>query len=527
MRIRPAPTIVAGAIAAAVTVVACVLLSPGGPKPNVPQAGAAARIRPDYSGLTLPPNIAPLNFRIMEPGSAYEVRVRSANGRPIRVHSRTGKIAIPRRRWRRLLDVNRGGELHVDVYVRGDGGAWRRYDTMTSTIAGDEIDPYLVYRSIEPAYNIYGQMGLYERDLESYREDIVVHNSALDGGCVHCHTFCQNGTDAMLLHFRPGSFGAGMLLIRNGVAEKARAQSAVNPLPAAYTTWHPSQRALAFSVNHVRVFFHSDRPEPREFIDMASDLAIYELDSYSVTSTPAISSPDYMETWPRWSPDGEYLYFCRAPALWTELEPVPPERFADVRYSLMRIRYDLASGEWGELETVLDGDAMGRSISQPRFSPDGRFLVFCMSDYSAYATFQPDADLYLMDLRTGTHERLSCSSDHADSWHSWSSNGRWLVFSSKGGNGLFNRPYIAHVDADGRSSKPFVMPQRDPDFYLSHTRLFQTPELIKEPVRLKGERLAREIRSDKWVLDELPVTSATGKAGQKAGEAAPMWRSGG
>ncbi len=505
------------------------LMLAGPPSNAAVPPGYTAALYPDYAGVTLPPNIAPLNFRIAVAGfgRGYMAELSSTRGRTIRVKSRDGRIVIPRRRWRALLDANRGEDLQIDIYARDDDGAWRELDSLTSHIAREEIDPYLVYRRIDPTYNLYGPMGLYERRLESYAVTPVIESSALDNGCVHCHTFSQNGTGAMLLHFRSGSYGAGMLLIRNGVAVKAKTQSAANPLPAAYTTWHPSERVLAFSVNHVRQFFHSDRAEPRSFIDMASDLAIYMLDSYSVTSTPAISTPDYMETWPRWSPDGKYLYFSRARTLWEGLLPVPPERFGEVRYSLMRIRYDVDSGEWGELETVLDGDAIGKSITQSRFSPDGRFLVFCMSDYSGYATFQPDADLYLMDMQTRDYHRLECSSDRADSWHSWSSNGRWLVFASKAGNGLLNRPYITYIDEDGRSSKPFVLPQKDPDFYLSYTKLFQLPELIKEPVPLKGERLAKAIRSAEWLLDELPVTSATWEVRQVDGDAGRMWRPGG
>ncbi len=526
---RKKPALIAAVVVVALVVGAAVYaVREGSPPAEAAPAGRPPRISPDYAGTVLPPNMAPPNFRIDEPGRRYFVTARSGTGAPINIASRTGDVIIPQRRWRSLLEGNRGGEVHFDVYVQDDDGVWARFDPVANAVAEDDIDGYLVYRNIDPTYARYGPMGIYERRLESYAVTPVVESTDLDRGCIHCHTFFENGTETMLIHFRPGAdkFGAGMLLIRDGVAVKAKTTSAANPLPAAFTTWHPSQRLLAFSVNHVRQFFHSYRAEPRDVLDMASDLAIYMLDSYSVTSTPAISAPDYMETWPQWSPDGKYLYFSRARTLWEGLLPVPPERFAEVRYSLMRIRYDVESGEWGELETVLDGEAIGKSITQPRFSPDGRFMVFCMSDYSNFPTFQPDSDLYLMDMQTGDYHRLECSSDRAESWHSWSSNGRWLVFSSKAGNGMFNRPYFTHIDDEGRSSKPFILPQKRPDFYETFPKLFQLPELIKEPIPLKGERLARAIRSSEWLLDELPVTSPTWEGSRAPSPGQHMWRQG-
>ena len=133
-------------------------------------------------------------------------------------------------------------------------------------------------------------------------------------------------------------------------------------------------------------------------------------------------------------------------------------------------------------------------------SPDGRFLLFCLSKYGHFPVYQPSSDLYVMDLNTRQYSRLDINSDQSDSWHSWSSNSRWIVFSSKRRDGLFARPYISHVDEQGTFHKPLLLPQQDPAFYDSFIKTFNLPELIREPIRIKPSELAQAIVAPKTVL---------------------------
>jgi len=454
-------------------------------------------MRPDYSAVVIPFNIAPLNFVIGEPGSAYVVRIRSAQGQEIEISGSSDRVVIPRGQWKRLLEANRGQELYIDIFVRADDRRWRKFQTVTNKIARESIDSHLVYRKIKPLYNYWGPVGIYQRNLENFRETTLLENEDIDGthrGCANCHTFNSNRSDMMILHVRGP--GGGMLLLRNGEFTKIDTRTAYNPAPAAFASWHPSGRLLAFSVNKVRQAFHVARPEVRDAFDLNSDMAIYLLDSKSLTSTAAIRQTDHLETFPAWSADGEYLYFCRAPKLWTDDSPLPPERYREVRYDLVRIRYDLKTGQWGQLETVLSAEETGKSITQPRISPDGRFAIVCMSSYSMQPSFQPDADLYLVDLRTRRYEPMACNSRLSESWHAWSSNGRWIVFSSKRADGQFIRAYFSHVDEDGTASKPFVLPQKDPAFYDSCIMLYQLPELITAAIPLSQDDIRAVVRAE-------------------------------
>lgn len=478
-----------------------------------------ARIYPDYGGTVIPPNIAPLNFLIQEPGSRYVVRIRSAQGRPIEVSSRSGKIQIPERRWHALLDANRGRPLHIDVLVRADGAAngkeekplvWRRYEALTCEIAAEDIDRYLAYRRIHPAHGAWREMGIYQRDLTKFDESVILTNRSLAGGCLNCHTFCRNRTDTMLISTRSGKYGSAVLLIDEGRARKVGTKFG-------YTAWHPSGKMVTYSVNNVNLFFHSAEREVRDVIDLDSLLAYYLVDPKQIKTAPPLAKKDRLETYPAWAPDGRYLYFCSAPLSW-EARNVIPAQYDQLRYDLVRVGYDLDRDEWGQLESVLSAEETGKSILLPRVSPDGRWLVFCMCDYGCFPVYQKSSDLYAIDLQSARgndgyeYRRLDINSEESESWHSWSANSRWIAFSSKRGTGLFTRCYLSYVDQDGRAHKPLLLPQKDPAYYDSCLWTYSVPELIDSPVPLTGEKLGRVARDPDAIPLAMPITMATPRA---------------
>jgi hypothetical protein len=197
---------------------------------------------------------------------------------------------------------------------------------------------------------------------------------------------------------------------------------------------------------------------------------------------------------------------------WKDRNQIPPENYDKVKYDLRRVHYDVQTRQWGAVETVLAAEQTGLSILLPRISPDGRFLLFCMCEYGCFPVYQPSSDLYLMDLATKKYERLTINSEYSESWHSWSSNSRWIAFSSKRQGGLFTRTYLSYVDADGRAHKAFVLPQQDPAYYDSLVETYSVPELIAGPVRVGRTALARAARADAASVVDIPLTMATPQA---------------
>ena len=453
---------------------------------NYESVQRTARIDPDYAGTVIPPNIAPLNFSVQEPGAEYRIEIRSTQGAAIVVASSMPQIEIPSTSWKKLLAANRGEKVYFDIYIREHEEQWRRFAPLVSEIAAEGIDPYLAYRLLKPLYNKYVNIGIYQRNLETYDETAILENRNADRACINCHTFVKNQPDPMVIQTR-SRHGLTMLLARDGKVTTVDTRTPFNSSPAAYTSWHPGGRHMVFSVNKVSLFFHTDPlQETRDVFDAGSDLALYTVASNTLTTTAAISDPGRAENWPEWSPDGRYLYFSSATVL-------PIERFKEVRYDLMRLSWDVESGAWGKLETVLSAAETGLSITQPKVSPDGRFLVCTMAAYGNFPVFLASSDLYMVDLESGHYRRLDINSEQADSWHAWSSNGRWLVFSSKRRDGLFAKPYFSYVDAEGRVHKPVLMPQRDPQFYDSFIKTYNVPVFITGPVRARQRDLAKAI----------------------------------
>ena len=118
-----------------------------------------------------------------------------------------------------------------------------------------------------------------------------------------------------------------------------------------------------------------------------------------------------------------------------------------------------------------------------------------LSDYGCFPSYNPEADLYLLNLETCKYKPLDIlNSNNVESWHSWSSTGRWVVFSSRRGNGLYSDVYIASIDKNGNAGKPFLLPQKDPNFYDTFLFSFNLPELVKSKVLLDPYKVGKVAR---------------------------------
>jgi len=131
----------------------------------------------------------------------------------------------------------------------------------------------------------------------------------------------------------------------------------------------------------------------------------------------------------------------------------------------------------------------------PRVSPDGRFLVFTASSYGNFFIWHRDADLFIYDLQANTYRPLTeANSPFAESYHSWSDNSRWLVFSSRRKDGLYTHPHFAYIAPDGSARKAFVLPQQSPDFYDVFDRSFNIPEFVTSEITVGKHALSKAAR---------------------------------
>ncbi len=450
-----------------------------------------AGIFPDYSGVTFPPNIAPANFTINEDADKFIVKIHSQGGNEINIMSGKGTIRIPGRKWKKVLDSSKGRDMYIEVFARQDG-QWIKFRTIINHVANEPVDRYLVYRLIEPGFETWNNMGIYQRCLESFNEKPVMKNNMSRGNCMNCHSFSSHNSDIMMFHMRAQN--SGTIIFRDDKLEKVNTKTDRTLSAGVYPSWHPQGQYIAFSVNNIVQMFHSVSRNRIDVIDTLSDVVLYDVARRQISTCPSLSTGENFETFPSWSPDGKHLYYCSA-------KSVDLNRYDQIRYDLLRISFNPLTGHFSDVDTVVSASSEGKSVSFPRVSPDGRYVMFCLSDYGNFSIWHPESDLWLKDLETGEIRKSEINSDQTESYHTWSSNGRWIVFSSRRLDGLFTRPFFAYFDQGGRAHKPFIMPQRDPSFYKTFMKSYNIPELVKSKVRLDPRKLARKAKED-----PLPVT---------------------
>jgi len=470
----------------------------------------AARLKPDYSDLVIPPNIAPLNFAIQEPGADFFVRLRGASGPPLEISSSNPKILLPEKSWHQLLADTRGRALQVEIFAQQDN-VWKRFPTITNTVAAEDIDPVMIYRKIHPAHSTWRSMGLYQRDLTRFEEKPFLENSRFANDCSHCHMLRNNDPNTAAIVIRSPHYQNSLLVISNGVAEAIRGS-------VGFIAWHPKGSVVASSFSKPRLVLHTARNDMRDIAELEGLIGYFTLGSDTVKRVPGLFDNSRLRAFPFWSPDGGYLYYCSAPNPWTNMATVTATSHTQAKYDLMRVSYDLDHDKWGVPEMVLPVSELGFSVAQPRISPDGRWIFFCAIPYGCWPTYDSTSDIYVIDVNAGqaagkfTARKLELNSSECESWLSWSSNSRWVVFSSKRISPLFNRPHISYVSPDGHCSKPFILPQEDPEFYDSLLKTFTIPTLAKGPITVPESELVDAIKHSGRRPLKMPTTEVENPA---------------
>lgn len=458
---------------------------------NAKQEAAQPHIYPDYLGVTIPVNIAPLCF-CMADELALRIDAVITDRHGHKLHSQGEEsVDFDVDEWHTLLGQNRGDSLSVTVSAKyGDG--WHTYHSFPIYVSPDSIDYGICYRLIEPGYEVWSKMGIYERELSSFEERTLIDNTQFVG-CVNCHSFNRGNPADMSLHIR-GEHGATLLRQNNGPFTAYNTKTDQTLGLCVYPYWHPSGRYIAYSTNSTSQLFHSADSNRVEVFDTASDIQVYDVANNELLLSPLLKQDSVYETYPVFSSDGRSLYFCAARA-----QPEGSYQLDSIHYNLCRIDFNPATGNFGNrIDTIINAEAQHKSVSFPRPSYDGRFLCYTLSDYGQFSIWHHEADLYLLNLSTGqSRPMVEANSEDTESFHNWNSNSRWIVFSSRRDDGLFTRPYFCHVDANGSVSKAFMLPQRNPRrFYRECFLSFNVPDFIIAPTRFDGHKASRIINDN-------------------------------
>lgn len=459
-------------------------------------AAQDALLWPDYTDITVPANIAPLNCYVVPPHTGYSLKVYGSTTDTLRLKGRH-RLRFNPKAWHQLLQQNEGGRIEFELCLKNaDTVAIHRFFMEVR----DSIDPYMVCRLIEPSYQNSSFLQTIEYNLQQTTQRVLFDNSFNKGGCQNCHTFAQNDGDYLLYHVRFDR--TGTFIVRHDTLLRVDLKSERFPQGGVYPAWHPGKKLIAFGTSQaIPIVYSRDIARRTEVYDTLGDIIIYDIDRNLIFTDHRFCGPDTEETFPCWSPDGQYLYFCQAPYPPRGINEDDVDYAQKIKYNLLRIAFNPSNGTFGALDTLVNSALTGQSVSLPRISPDHRFLVFCLSEHGTFPIRQPESDLYLMELQDpqqAIKKMEHINSPYAESYHSWSSNSRWLVFSSKSQDNLYARPYFTYVDSTGNSAKPFLLPQRDPVFYLTFLRSYNVPELARTPAAVDLVRASE--------MSEMPLT---------------------
>ena len=421
---------------------------------------------PDYSDVTIPCNIAPLNFRIDGAGK-ISVTVKGNSGE-YRFTGRKGLVKFPVSKWHSMLEAEKGSSLNVNVEWNNDGN---RSQSFTWTVASDSIDRYMSYRLIEPAYEVWNGIQIEQRDMESFRSVLLGDNRNAELCCMNCHTTNRNGTTFMHLRGAKG----GTILNRNGKLTKLNTRTE-NTGGGVYGDISADGRYGVFTTADITFAIHSRVDLRMEVFDKRSDLVVVDFDNLTVTDSPATSGEEFQETFPCFSADGRTIFFCRA------VHHEQPDSISEMHYDIAVVQFDPETGKMGDRVITIVPAGENLSFSHLKASPDGHWLMATAAQYGTFPVWHKESDIWLIDLQTRKIDNLPVvNAFGADTYHSWSSNSRWVVFASKRDDMVYGRPYIAYVGPDGKAGKPFLLPQKDPDKYLTTLKSFNLPELYTIP----------------------------------------------
>ena len=466
---------------------------------NIGQAEQINRlpdIFPDYTNVTIPVNIAPLNFGL--PNDCEKMKVQFLHdGQVLLKSSGRQDIKIPVGAWHSMLQQVAGSTLQVQVYAR-QTGKWYAYQPFNIHVASDSIDPYIAYRLIEPGYSLWGRMGIYQRKLSNFDESVIIANQLTGNNCVNCHSFHNYKPDRMMFHSRGEKF-AGTFLLADGKTRRVNTKTEQAATAGTYPMWHPSGDYIVFSANSTNQVFHAITGKKIEVYDVGSDLVVWDIKNDAMLRDARFTTQEIWETFPAWSPDGRWLYYCAAE------EKTMPSGSEQLMYGLYRVNFDAATFRFGEqVDTIVNPATSGKSVSFPRLSPDGQYLLYTVSAYATFPIWHKEADLEMIDLRNNsTVDLQTINSNDADSYHAWSSNGRWIVFSSRRIDGLYTFLFFAYFDSSGRVHKPFLLPQKDSKFYPCQLKSYNIPEFVKGKVEISPYEISKALGGTTVSLKEI------------------------
>lgn len=452
----------------------------GGGKP--PARIARLTIAYPYDGAVFPPEIAAPRFHWNDGISEVSVWVVSFSfedgHRTIRTRLAAPEFEPSRALWETIK--RHSVESPVRMTVTGWGGADGRSALSTGAVhfytSRDRVGAPVFYRQVPVPFLDDGFRRARWRlgDIASYRPPpVVMKNIPV---CSSCHAFSSDGKRFSMEMHRDKDGGAQFIApVQRHVRLSKDDFMSWNDYPKPETLpksrglfgrMSPTGRYIAASVNEISVaLITNDRTFSQVFFPVYGILGWYSAASGTIRPLPGADDFRFVHANPEWSPDESYIVFARAPekrkayeevtkvaSLFIDASPDELNRRYHIKFDLCRIPFN--GGKGGVAKPLCGASDNGMSNYFPRVSPDGKWIVFTQS--RSGIMLEPGSRLFIIPAEGGRAREMTCNRSRFNSWHSWSPNGRWLLFSSKV-NTLFTEIFLTHVDQEGRDSPPVLI----------------------------------------------------------------------
>lgn len=448
-----------------------------------------ADIFPDYVDVTIPCNIAPMNFQLNGAENIETQLIIKGENMSFQVEGEDGDFEIPEKKWRTLLEANKDKDIEFTVCRQEFNGEWVALTPFVMHVKSDKIDPWLAYRLIPPGYGIWNAMGIYQRCLENFTEKEILTNRETQYNCMNCHAFQNGNPNKMVLHLR-GRHGAS-IQVEGKSAKKIEPKMPDGLKGVGYNQWHPTHNLVAMASYKTAQSFYANHRNRIEVYDTRTDVVVYNSDKEEAYTAPYLADSAKFQTMPSFSADGKTIY-------WSVADTVPNPiavNYDKAFFSLLKADFDPETCTFAQKpDTVLNAETDSCSYMYARESPDGRWLVYNKYDYGYFPINHKEGDLWIRDNETKEVRRMDkACSDDTESYHTWSRNSHWLVFSSRRLDGLFIGAFFTYIDDNGKDHKAFLMPQKHPrKFYDNQFNSYNIPEFITGEVKT-DQRMIQEL----------------------------------
>ena len=474
---------------------------------QAPGSAKPLKILSPFDEALFPPDIVAPTFRWEDLNSSSDkwlIEFRFQDGPGMDFESRSTEWTVPDEAWETIKQ--RSLESTADVTIRAvsdsDPDNTVSRDSVSIGTSKDAVDAPLFFREVILPFNdavkdpsrIRWRFG----KISSKQQPPVI----LEGlpVCGNCHSFSADGSVlgmdvdyandkgsyAIVPVAEDMTIGRGQVINWSDF-EKSDDEATFGLLSQV----SPDGRYVISTVKDRSVFVARDNLAFSQlFFPIKGILVFYDRLTKEFHPLPGADDPRLVQSNPTWSPDGEYVIFARSKvhhlkkARTSDSFLLREDECAEFLKEGKKFLFDLYrvpfnDGKGGKAEPIDGASNNGMSNYFPKFSPDGKWIVFCKA--RSFMLLQPDSQLYIVPAEGGQARRLECNTSRMNSWHSWAPNGNWLVFSSKEYS-AYTQLFLTQIDERGHSSVPVVLSR------------FTAPERaanIPEFVNLKPEAIKR------------------------------------